>query len=191
MITPAHRLAATRMFLTHGDVDDLIMLVNSVDDPAAIATIIDLGAGSGTTAIAVLDTAPKAHVLTYDISTENLDWAQKNIVGSLGEQELARWAGVHNSVLEGAAHWHGSKVDLLLHDASHEEEDVYNDLVAWWPHLIVGGYVWVHDAKPMAGAQEEYPGVLRAVTRFVAKHIRDLVQVPDLQGIGWAARKTR
>lgn len=189
MTTPAHRLAATRMFLTQGDVDDLIQIANSVDDPAMI---VDLGAGSGTTAIAMLDTSLRASVLTYDISAENLDWCEKNIVGSLGEEQLARWAGVHKSTLEGAAEWSPTlKADVILHDASHEEEDVYADLEAWWPHLIVGGYLWVHDVEPMAGAQETYPGVEKAILRFTAKHRRTLVPVPNLHGIGWAARKTR
>lgn len=189
--TPAHRLAATRMFLTQGDVDDLIELANSIADPEAVATVIDLGAGSGTTAIAMLDTLRRTNVITYDISEENLNWAEKNIIASLGEQELDRWAGIHDSVLDGAAKWGASKVDLILHDASHEEDDVYADLKAWWPHLVKGGYIWVHDVDPMAGAQETYPGVKRGILRFTDEHRRELVPVPDMRGIGWAARRTK
>lgn len=29
--------------------------------------------------------------------------------------------------------------DLIYIDASHEEEDVYNDIIAWYPHLSKGG----------------------------------------------------
>lgn len=191
MITPAHRLAATRMFLTQGDVDDIIEICGSVADPQDVVTVIDLGAGSGTTALALLNTLPRAHVITYDISEENLNWCEKNIIAFLGEHELSRWAGVHDSVLDGATKWGNAKIDLLFHDASHEEEDVYADLTAWWPHLIKTGYVWVHDVHPMAGAQETYPGVQRAILRFTAEHRRELVPVTDMQGIGWAARKTR
>lgn len=52
-------------------------------------------------------------------------------------------------------------------DASHEYEDVANDLRAWWPILEEGGMLAGHDFD------DSHPGVIRAVTEFaVANDLR-------------------
>ena len=62
-----------------------------------------------------------------------------------------------------AAQWfalHGLQTDLIYLDASHEEEDVYQDLVAWWDILRPGG--------TLAGDDWAWDGVRLAASRFAA-----------------------
>ncbi|NGX63680.1 MAG: hypothetical protein KR126chlam6_01093, partial [Candidatus Anoxychlamydiales bacterium] len=57
------------------------------------------------------------------------------------------------------------KADLIFIDASHDEESVYNDLVAWYPHLKVEGILcgddWFWNKTP----NKNYP-IQSAVKRF-------------------------
>lgn len=54
----------------------------------------------------------------------------------------------------------GIKSDIVFIDASHEEEDVYNDIIHHWQHLRSGGIMFGDDYEPA------YPGVQNAVHRF-------------------------
>lgn len=178
-LTPAHKLAASRMFLTKEDVDDIIMLVNMLDDEPIVA---DLGAGSGTTALAVLQTKPKAWVTSLDISKDNLFWAEANLYG------FGIDTSNYKTVLGDAAKIPESieSVDLLLHDADHSEKAVKQDLHAWlMTCLVKGSLLWVHDYLPMPGAEEAYPGVKLVCDELVING--HLEQIPTT-GIGFAAR---
>lgn len=180
-ITPAHKLAASRLFLTKEDVDDIIMLVKMLLDVDPM--VVDLGAGSGTTALAVLQTNPSAFVTSIDISEDNLMWAVANLVGfGIDTQNYKAILGDASKIpddLEG--------VNLLLHDADHSEKAVKKDLHAWLmaPYLYAGALIWVHDYLPMPGAQETYPGVKKVCDDLVERGF--LEQIPTT-GIGFAAR---
>ncbi|GAA5483639.1 class I SAM-dependent methyltransferase [Haloferula sargassicola] len=63
-----------------------------------------------------------------------------------------------------AAQWcslHGIKADLIYLDGSHEEEDVYQDLVAWWDLVREGGVLF--------GDDWSWDGVRMAVQRFAGE----------------------
>lgn len=168
------------MFLTKEDVDDIIMLVEMLrsHDPV----VVDLGAGTGNTALAVLQTKPESKVWTFDNNFENLNWAFKNLQAF--EIDTSNWFPVNKDasiILEEM-----ESIDLLLHDADHSEESVRKDLHAWlMTCLQTGSIIWVHDYLSMSGAEENYPGVKIVCDEFVEKGY--LEQIPTT-GIGFAAR---
>lgn len=184
MTTNAHKLAASRLFLTAGDVDDLIgIAMIEAHDPTGLY-VVDLGAGSGTTALAILQIRLDAHVWTVDTVLANLHWAEANLKG-FGEQlagyttvshygreterPAPRWTPWQGAAAAFAEEWTRAKrplADVLLHDAGHEEKDVYDDVLAWLPNLHPEAVIWVHDYYRMPGG-EEYPGVARAIARLV------------------------
>lgn len=54
--------------------------------------------------------------------------------------------------------------DMIIHDASHDYPDVYNDLVHWFPKLKDDGIVVVDDYDT------QFPGVIESVDKFVTEH---------------------
>lgn len=56
------------------------------------------------------------------------------------------------------------KADLIYVDASHDYEDVINDLNAYWPLLNSGGVMFGDDYN-----QGQWPGVVKAVNEFSDK----------------------
>lgn len=63
-----------------------------------------------------------------------------------------------------AARWlsfHAVQADLVYIDASHDAEDVYQDLVNYWDLVRLNGVMLGDDWRA------EWPGVISAVTRFV------------------------
>lgn len=55
--------------------------------------------------------------------------------------------------------------DLIIHDAGHTYEDVYNDLNNWMPKLKSDGVIIVDDYEI-----NHFPGVIKAVDQIVEEH---------------------
>lgn len=180
----ALRLAASRMYLMREDVEliqqcviELMALRNG--NPL---TVVDLGAGSGTTALAVLDVADDVEIATIDINEQNLAWAELAVRNAYPH---ARWASVHLDAAEAASRWTlDGWVDLLLHDASHEQDAVERDIRAWLPLLAPDALVWVHDyaPPPQSWGQPDSPGVALAIGALCNAGLLRRVRVG---GLGW------
>lgn len=56
-------------------------------------------------------------------------------------------------------------IDFIYHDAGHEYEEVYSDLVHWFPKLKQNGILIVDDYDPAS-----FPGVIQAVDQFATEH---------------------
>ncbi len=62
--------------------------------------------------------------------------------------------------------------NFIFHDASHDYEGVYNDLVHWYPKLLPDGVIIIDDYEPA-----QFPGVIKAVDQFADEHnlIKEMV----------------
>lgn len=185
MSCPAHALAASRRMLVREDVDLIRELVGRLPTIRKVF-VVDLGAGSGTTALAVFaERAERVKVSTIDIDSEALRWAAV-AVENIGR--LEDWEGFQGEADKGPeADW--PRVDLLLLDADHSYQAVKRDLVAWLPSVKRGGLVWVHDYGDPADfglRSKATPGVKRAVDEFVRKG--DFKET-KVRGLGWAGEK--
>lgn len=148
-MTLAHDMAASRAFLLADDVDAIIELVRAL--PERPVTVVDIGAGAGTTALAVLETRnDNITVFTIDVDFENLNWARLAL-GNAGL--LGNWIPVYRP----SGKRFLDRVDLLLVDGDHTFEGVKADLDAWLPVVPVRGMVWLDDYFG------EYPGVANAI----------------------------
>lgn len=200
----AHELARSRGMLTVEDVDLIGSLVDRLEaDDYAI--VIDLGAGSGTTALSVMCARQEQRdaigreelglrLCSFDVEPEMLNWTEQVMKNA----EFDRyWKGFEADALHGARFWEDARqhvagpekgkwigVDLLLHDAGHEGGDVYGDLSAWLPKLAPRGLAWVHDYAP---APALYPGVVDDVDRLVTEGRLERLATA---GMSWAGRKT-
>lgn len=185
----AKRLAASRMFLMEEDVEQIQILVRLLAPHAHEARqrgdhglhVADLGAGSGTTALAVLDEDETAHIFTYDISAENVEWARRAIENTY-PGALEHW---YPRVMDAVGQGEPYSMDLLLHDASHERTNVEADLRSWVPRLLPHAFIWVHDASPPPAAwgQPSSPGVMEAINALIAEGLIE-GELASL-GMGW------
>jgi len=180
--TYARALAASRSFLLEEDVDCIQGLVRVLDSRSPLY-VVDLGAGSGTTALAVLDERPDARIVTVDIDPTALHWAGRAVHNAYPE---AVWRMAEASAEDVAAirFPHDDPVHLLLHDASHERDQVERDLRAWCAFLPANTPIWVHDysSPPAAWGQPASPGVAEAVDLLVAE---GLLAPRGVAGLGW------
>lgn len=159
MSCEAHKLAESRRMLVPEDVSLIRSLVRSL--PERFVTIVDLGAGSGTTAGAVLaERTSNLLICTYDVSVDNMNWCEQFVKNIGGEKA---WAGLVEDSVVASGLWEDRTVDMLMIDTSHEYEHTVQELRAWWPKLDAGAVVWCHDYRG------GYPGVTQAVDEAVAR----------------------
>lgn len=181
----AYGLAASRGFLCAEDVD---LIRKTIADLGPEPRVADLGAGSGTTALAIFDERRDARVWTVDISREAIEWAGRALQNA---GYIDRWRGV---VGNARRYWlpedaGAEPLDAVLHDAGHEYGDVLMDLREWLPHVAPGGAVWVHDYGPTGDAPipaNLYPGVARAIDVLVSEKLVEVVEYG-----GWGVRLRR
>ena len=176
MTCAAHNLASTRMLLTQDDVD-LIRRTVARFPRAKPLVVVDLGAGSGTTAAAVFAERPDAQVTTYDVYEVNVGWARLFIHNAF---PLADWVGYVMDSVEAASMWQQKYADLVLIDTSHEYRHTAMELAEWHNRVKPSGYVWCHDYEG------DYPGVRQAVNEAVLAGSFVMV---EQRGLGCVLRK--
>lgn len=171
-LSPAHALAVSRRFLDWEDVDFIGELIGRFAKLPHI-TVVDLGAGSGTTALSVFEARPlrTVKVITVDISEENVEWARK-AVENIGR--LRDWQGVCSDSVAFAGQV--DSVHMVMLDTSHEYEPTVKELEAWRHKIVPGGIIWCHDYR---GPYEVNKAVNEAVTRGEFTTI-------GVKGLGWA-----
>lgn len=170
MSCAAHGLAKSRNLLKVEDVDLIQEIVSKYHEDEFLQ-VVDLGVGSGTTALSVFCVRQdKVNIYSIDHDEPNLYWS------GLAISNIGRFNDWYPH-LSDTALAEVKEHDLLLIDADHTYEGVKRDLEHWLPHLRLGGFVWLHDHTP------DYPGVAQAVAEW---HNLEFYKA---QGLGWSAIK--
>lgn len=192
MTTPAHALARSRLMLTESDVDLIQYAVQELDDIRDL-NVYDLGAGSGTSAAAVLSQRPdNLHGTTLDIDQENLDWSRKFVTGTWKSSFVAQdhfpvekttmvsfdpplentqWRWI---LSRSVPSWkvRNRSIHLLLIDTSHEYDQTLEELTWWQPRMTERHFVWLDDYTT-------YPGVRQAVNEWVAEGALEILECAE------------
>lgn len=126
--------------------------------------LVNIGAGAGTSSLAMREVAPKAVLYSVDISPGG------PLGGLEGERNAFKDAGLRYPVQilgdsKDAAMYYASDVkldiDLILIDDGHLKDDVVRDITSWIPYLKRNGVIVFHDY----GA-ERWPNVKEVVDEY-------------------------
>lgn len=159
--------------------------------------VINIGAGAGTSGLAILETRPDVYLTTIDIQNDDSPLgclsAERDVLkrAGYGVEGSANWQQIHgDSKLIGLS-WHLSGApnpNMVFVDGDHSYEGCKGDIEAWLPHIVEGGIIAVHDFRksdllpdPNGPHPKDWPGVDRAVQELLipkyemALHIASLV----------------
>lgn len=182
----AYRLAASRGLLIEGDVDLIREAVRMLPTDREVL-VIDLGAGSGTSALSVFcERDTNIQVVTVDQSEEALTSSGIAIrTSGYGDH----WTPILSPSAEAVpllpAFAQNRPIDLLLVDADHSKEGLEADLAAWLPLVPKGSPVWCHDYMPTDGGW--WPAVALVVDGSVKLGTFERIKA---QGWGWLGTYT-
>lgn len=131
------------------------------------AVVVNIGAGSGTSALAFAEEGADITLYSVDISSggplggfegERNAFARAGLLERLPLQILGDSAEIGRG-------WIGGAVDLVFVDGDHEAEHVRADIQAWKPHVKAGGYMLFHDYY-----NPQWPDVGPVVDEVMAGH---------------------
>lgn len=116
-------------------------------------TVINVGAGSGTSGLAFLECRDDLVLHTVDIQDDDSPfgclYAEREVMRQAGLAHLwnVRWFQWHRDSKILAANWTGAPVGVCLIDGDHEYEGCAGDILGWLPHIRPGGIMAVHDYR--------------------------------------------
>lgn len=137
--------------------------------------VVNIGAGSGTSGLAFIETKEDLILHTIDITDASSPfgclYAEREVVRSAGMGHLwgIRWFQHHGDSKAFARTWK-EPCDVCFVDGGHEYEDAVGDITGWLPHVRRGGYMAIHDYKKgniPPTADGPHPMVLEGVDQAV------------------------
>jgi predicted O-methyltransferase YrrM len=116
------------------------------------AVVINIGAGGGTSGLLFAEIlGENGYLYTIDVQEKSSPFGclegERAVFKKAELDHLAEkhWFQIHGDSKDIGASWEGPMVDLVFVDGDHSYEGCVGDILAWWPHLRVGGLMAVHD----------------------------------------------
>lgn len=124
-------------------------------------TVINIGAGTGTSVCSILEVRPDAFIVSVDNKAEPRE-AQ-----SLKETDLIKLNRCFRLLTKSQALWNWPwQVDLVFVDGAHDDDSVSVDIDVFFPKVKDGGFILFHDYD------HKLPGLTAIVDDRMAKQER-------------------
>lgn len=136
--------------------------------------VVNLGAGFGTSALALLESRDDLHLVTVDYHEESTEIGsladERDSVMAAGFLDDPRYEQLQGYSAETGKSWNRGLVDMVFVDASHSYEACKEDALAWLPRIEDGGIIAFHDYWD----RWNY-GVIKAVDEVMAGYERIMI----------------
>lgn len=181
----AHALAASRRMLVAEDVDliqETLRHIAAHAPPGKILNVLDLGAGSGTTALSALEAGPDVRVASYDGDPEMLNWTELAVIniGRRGDwtrcetwNAIGKWLSRSGGLDFAMVDYEPTRLNTL--------ETVHRLLGMGLPEY---GAIWIHgygDPGQWGLPTPKSPGVAEAVDDLIEG---GWVTLAEVRGLG-------
>lgn len=110
-------------------------------------TVLNIGAGAGTSGKAFLESRPDLHLTTIDIQQEDSPLGSLFSEQKVLEGHFYSYQHICGDSKEIARSWINEPFDMIFIDGDHTYEGCKGDIVLWLPHIKSGGIIAVHDYR--------------------------------------------
>lgn len=161
----AHSVVDWTNYLTHAEVDALQEMARSLPEHASI---VNIGAGNGTSGLAFMEARPDLRLFTIDIQKESSPFGclegEEAVFRSAGFWGDPRHTQIHGDSKEVGKRWEYGPVDLVFVDGGHQYHEAKGDITIWLQHIKPGGIMAVHDYEKKV---KVWHGVNKAVKELL------------------------
>ena len=109
---------------------------------------INIGAGTGTSAVCVLEVRPDLTKTFYTIDINNHNTPLGGLLNernAFDNYNMPYPNQIHSDSIKAGKEWKKGKVDFLIIDGDHSTKGATGDIISWKQHLKKGAIVFVHD----------------------------------------------
>lgn len=158
--------------------------------------VINIGAGAGTSGLAILETRLDMTLVTIDVQNSSSPFgcleAERDVVNraGYGNSWQGRWFQICADSVQVGKTWAISgfgQPNMVFVDGDHSYEGCKGDIEAWFPHLVPGGIMAVHDflkgdlqPDPNGPHPMNWPGVDSAVNELLIPNFEMILHVASL-----------
>ncbi len=148
----SYEVANWLTYLTLAEVDALKAIVKSLPlNPK----VVNIGAGGGTSGLAIMEARDDVRLTTIDITLESSPMgcleAETTVLTNAGILPDAehRYTQIHSDSKSVGEHWidHNFNVDFVFVDGDHSYHGARGDISIWLKNLVPNGIIAVHDYK--------------------------------------------
>ena len=157
-------------------------------------SVVNIGAGAGTSGLAFLESRKDLYLVTVDIQKEDSPFgcltAEEKVIKEAGLWKDGRSEQVHGDSKVVGRDWSKSsypQVDMVFIDGDHSYEGCKGDILAWLPNIKSGGFLAVHDYKKNQVLPNQngphpkaWPGVDQAVDELLMGKFEMILRVDSL-----------
>lgn len=130
----------------------------AVDNKSTPPLFVNVGAGHGTSSLAMAEACPEAMIYSVDNNLWFMECERKSFNEAGRKQPHQIHANSHDPDLE-----FEYEADFIFIDADHREEEVRADILKWFQYICNDGIMAFHDYD-----HPNYPGVKIAVDELMA-----------------------
>ena len=163
MTTTSYTLSEWLNYLSKEEIDALKELARSLPTNNPIA--VNIGAGAGTSGLALLESREDLYLVTIDKDEGNTHTGSiEGEVNALTGSNInwkARTQHIVGLSAEIGRHWN-MWVSMVFVDGDHSYEGCKADIEAWLPHIRTGGIIAFHDYQ-----KSKWPDVRRVVDEMM------------------------
>ncbi len=149
--------------------DEALLLQDVVKDLPERAICVNIGAGAGTSALAVIEKRPDLSKTFFTIDINEGNTPLGSLEGEKNAFDNAKiekpWQILGDSKFI-ATTWNYGELDLLIIDGDHSYDGAKGDILGWEKHLKNGAFVFVHDYEA-----EVWPDVFTVVNELMLKNV--------------------
>lgn len=162
----AVELAKAFGYMTEAEIE-LLQLATALSQTGFRTVLVNIGAGAGTSALAMREALPIAEIYSVDISPGGPLGGLEGERNAFKDADLQPPIQILKDSGMAGSEWDENTlgfIDLLFIDDGHHREDVERDITHWITHVQNGGFIVFHDY----GA-ERWPDVKEVVDDYASR----------------------
>jgi predicted O-methyltransferase YrrM len=135
-----------QQYLDFDCIEGLQILARGMNDHPLV---VNVGAGFGTSGLALLESRPDIRVITVDAHDEVTPIgglaSERAVMAEAGFLGNDRFEQIHSMSIPAGEDWNRGPLDMVFVDGSHSYEACKGDALAWLPHIRRRGVIAFHD----------------------------------------------
>lgn len=181
MYESAYDIAEAFGYLTRDEVTGLKELAKMLPENPVV---VNIGAGTGTSAVAMMEERTDLHMITIDISEGGPLGGLENERNAIENHESLDTDGRYEQVLADSKEYakdYAGEIDMVYIDGDHGYEGCKGDVEGWLPHIKDGGIIALDDYEFSKYDQaKQWPAVKMVVDELLKPNFEEILHMDSL-----------